>query len=50
MALVEAFTGGNPGIAQNLQRVWDTENEIAGFNPAEMRQLGEYIGKARDAS
>lgn len=50
MALVEAFTGGNPGIAQNLQRVWDSEDEIAGFNAAEMRKLGEYIGKAREAS
>lgn len=47
MALVEAFTGGNPGIARNLQRVWENEDEIAGFNTAEMRQMGEYIAAAR---
>lgn len=50
MALVESFTGGNPGIARNLQQVWESEEEIAGFNAAEMRRLGAYIAAARNAS
>jgi DNA-binding transcriptional MerR regulator len=50
MGLVEAFTGGDPGIAQNLQRVWDNEEEIAGVNTREMREMGEYIAKARSSS
>jgi DNA-binding transcriptional MerR regulator len=47
MGLVEAFTGGDPGIAQNLQQVWENEDEIVGINTREMREMGEYIGKAR---
>jgi hypothetical protein len=50
MALVNAFTGGDPGITQNLQRVWENEDEIVGINTREMRELGEYIGKARQES
>lgn len=50
MALVNAFTGGDPGIAKNLQRVWENEDEIAGINTGEMRELGEYIAQARRRS
>ncbi len=50
MGLVNAFTGGDPGIAQNLQRVWENEDEIVGVDTSEMRKLGEYIGQARSSS
>jgi len=47
MGLINAFTGGDPGITRNLQRVWENEDEIAGINTGEMRELGDYIARAR---
>lgn len=49
-SLVEAFTGGNPGIAANLQRIWENETEIQGINAHEVRELGAYIEQARKAA
>src|SRR5690606_5243171 len=49
--LIEAFTGGNPGIEQSLNRLWKEQGETLssqygqGMDPA----LGEYIGRARAA-
>lgn len=45
-ALVEAFTGGNPEITRSLQRMWQQETTIRGFDTSEMRKLGEYIAQA----
>ncbi len=45
-ALVQAFTGGNPEITRSLQRMWETEEDIHGYDTSEMRQLGEYISRA----
>jgi MerR family transcriptional regulator, thiopeptide resistance regulator len=45
-ALVQAFTGGNPEITRSLQRMWETEENIHGYDTAEMRKLGEYVARA----
>ncbi len=45
MALVRAFTGGNPGIEQSLRNMYQQEPAVAqksGLDPA----LSEYIGRA----
>ncbi|MEA2512059.1 MAG: MerR family transcriptional regulator, thiopeptide resistance regulator [Thermomicrobiales bacterium] len=44
-ALVEAFTGDNPEIGSSLQRMWQQDETIHGFDTAEMRKLGEYIAQ-----
>jgi hypothetical protein len=46
-SLVQAFTGGDPGISQSLNRVWQEEDEVAGFDTAEMRELSEFLHGAR---
>jgi DNA-binding transcriptional MerR regulator len=46
--LVEAFTGGNPEIGRSLQRMWQQETTIHGFDTSEMRQLGEYVAQANE--
>lgn len=50
MALVESFTGGDPGIQQSLQNLWNSEETVHGLDAAQMRKRGEYIGKALAAS
>ncbi|MEZ4495985.1 MAG: TipAS antibiotic-recognition domain-containing protein [Thermomicrobiales bacterium] len=47
--LIAAFTGGNPGIAANLNRVWESETEIEGTEAAAVRELGAWIERARQA-
>jgi DNA-binding transcriptional MerR regulator len=49
MGLVQEFTGGNPGIARSVGRMWQEETNIAGFDTANMRKLMDYIGKATQA-
>ena len=48
-ALIEEFTGGNPGIAQSLGRMWQEETNIHGIDTASTRALGEYVQRAWDA-
>lgn len=43
-SLVQGFTGGDAGIHQGLQKMWDTETNIHGFDTAQMRARCEYIG------
>lgn len=45
-SLVDAFTGGDPGIRANLQKVWENEPNIHGIDTAAERAAMEYIGKA----
>ena len=45
-SLVESFTGGDPGIRANLQKVWENEPVIHGIDTAAERAAQEYIGKA----
>jgi MerR family transcriptional regulator, thiopeptide resistance regulator len=49
-ALIEGFTGGNPGVADSLKRMWQeqgsTMNAQFGYDPKVM----EFMGKAASAS
>jgi DNA-binding transcriptional MerR regulator len=47
--LVNAFTGGNPGIAQSLQRMWSEEQTIHGLDTRAMRELREYLDRGEPA-
>jgi DNA-binding transcriptional MerR regulator len=44
--LVYAFTGGDPGIHQAAERVWQEEDEIQGVDTAGMRELMAWLGPA----
>jgi DNA-binding transcriptional MerR regulator len=48
-ALIQEFTGGNPGIAQSVGRMWKEEPSIAGMATGPVRELMEYVGRARAA-
>jgi DNA-binding transcriptional MerR regulator len=50
MGLIQEFTGGNPGIAQSLGRMYKEETRVAGMDTAHMRPMTEYVGKAMAAS
>jgi hypothetical protein len=47
-ALVEEFTGGNPGIEQSLGKMWQNEPEL-GKQSGIDKAMFEYIGKAMAA-
>ncbi|MFL5540492.1 MAG: MerR family transcriptional regulator [Longimicrobiaceae bacterium] len=49
-ALIEEFTGGSPGIAQSLGRMWQEETNIHGIDTAGTRALGAYVQRAWDAA
>lgn len=49
-ALIQEFSGGNPGIEQALGQMWREETTIQGLDTGEMRDLMGYIGKAWAAS
>jgi DNA-binding transcriptional MerR regulator len=46
MGLVHEFTGGDPGIADSLRKMYEQEDNIAGMDVAAMRPMMEYIDKA----
>lgn len=48
-ALIEEFTGGNPGIAQSVGRMWREETNIHGIDTGGARQLMAYVQRAWDA-
>jgi DNA-binding transcriptional MerR regulator len=50
LALVTAFTGGDPGIFNSLRTMYDKEEHVAGMDVKAMRPLREYIQKAADAA
>jgi len=47
--LIREFTGGDPGIAQSLGRMYQEEPTVHGRDTGPMRAMGEYIGKALQA-
>jgi DNA-binding transcriptional MerR regulator len=47
--LVNAFTGGNPGIEQSLKQMWHEEETIHGLDTRAMRELGEYLARGKAA-
>jgi DNA-binding transcriptional MerR regulator len=46
MALVQEFTGGDPGIEKSLRTMYQQEQTIHGMDVAAMRPMMEYIAKA----
>jgi MerR family transcriptional regulator, thiopeptide resistance regulator len=50
MALVEEFTGGDPGIERSLGNMWRQEENIHGIDTGEVREMGRYISAAMAAS
>ncbi|HET9210377.1 MAG TPA: MerR family transcriptional regulator [Thermoanaerobaculia bacterium] len=44
--LVEEFTGGDPGIAKSVGRMWQEETNIHGMDTAHMRSMMGYMQKA----
>jgi MerR family transcriptional regulator, thiopeptide resistance regulator len=50
MALVQEFTGGDPGITESLKKMWQQEPQIHGMDTGPVRAMGEYINKALAAS
>jgi MerR family transcriptional regulator, thiopeptide resistance regulator len=50
MGLVVEFTGGDPGIQRSLNNMWSQEENIHGIDTGEVREMGEYIGRALAAS
>jgi hypothetical protein len=46
--LVQAFTGGDPGIHQSVERVWQEEDEIQGFDATNMRALMAWLAPAME--
>lgn len=46
--LIEAFTGGDPGISSSLNQMWSQEENIHGIDIAAMREMGAYVGRALD--
>ena len=46
MELVQAFTGGDPGIERSVGNTWQQEETIHGIDTRRMREMMEYISKA----
>jgi DNA-binding transcriptional MerR regulator len=49
MELVHEFTGGDPGIAQSMGRIWQDESNVHGFETGPMRDLMGYVHQAIEA-
>ena len=49
-ALINEFTGGDPGIFNSLKSMYQNEDTIHGMDVAAMRPMMEYIGKAAAAA
>jgi DNA-binding transcriptional MerR regulator len=48
LGLVDEFTGGNPGIAAAVRKMWQDQPSI-GEHRGITRELGEYVGQATQA-
>jgi hypothetical protein len=46
LALINEFTGGDPGIEQSLRRMYQQEQTIHGMDVQAMRPMMEYIQQA----
>lgn len=46
--LVRAFTGGDTGIQQSVERAWQEEDEIHGYDTANMRALAAWLTPAME--
>lgn len=45
-ALIEAFTGGDPGIRQGLQSYWDDQRDAMAERTGIDRELMAWLGPA----
>jgi len=45
-SLVEEFTGGNPGIRESLNNVYENESHVGGMDVEAMRPLFDFISQA----
>lgn len=50
LALVSAFTGGDPGIFNSLRNMYQKEDHVAGMDVKAMKPTMDYIEKARVAA
>jgi DNA-binding transcriptional MerR regulator len=50
LALVSAFTGGDPGIFSSLRTMYQNEDNVAGVDVKAMKPMNDYIEKARAAA
>ena len=50
VALVEEFTGGDPGIYRSLKAMWENESTIHGMETQPVRAMKAYIDKALAAA
>ncbi len=50
LALVTAFTGGDPGIFKSLNKMYEQEDNVRGMDVKAMRPMMDYIGKAMAAA
>lgn len=48
MALVEEFTGGDPGIRQSLGTMYESESQVHGMETGPMREMMAYIKQSLD--
>lgn len=46
--LVQAFTGGDAGVQQSVERVWQEEDDVQGFDAAGMRALMSWLTPAME--
>lgn len=46
MALIQEFTGGDPGIEKSLRTMYQQEQTLHGMDVGAMRPMAEYIDKA----
>ena len=49
-ALVQEFTGGNPGIEKSVGRMWQQEQTIHGIDTASVGEMMGYLARAAAAS
>ena len=48
--LVEEFTGGDAGIRQSLDNVYENESDVHGMDVAAMKPMFDFIGRASEAA
>ncbi len=50
MRLVEEFTGGDPGIRDSLNQIYQQESQVHGVDVEAMRPMMEWVQRAHEAS
>jgi DNA-binding transcriptional MerR regulator len=50
VALVDEFTGGDPGVFRSLSTMYASEDKVAGMDVPPMRRMMEFVQKAMQAA